>query len=433
MKKLNLYTMLALLLILLIAACGPASTQTAVPEAEEAETTANTEAEEAENTESEAGEQPANQGSQTTASGLQYIEVEAGTGAAPNTGDTVTVHYTGTLEDGTEFDSSIGGEPIEFPLGVGYVIPGWDEGIALMREGGTAQFVIPPELAYGAQDLPGIPANSTLYFDVELLSVTIQPTPPPAPPPTSIDESEYTTTESGLMYAPITPGSGESPEEGEIVTIHFVGWTEEDNAMFADSHSAQPIQFTVGREEIISGWDEAVMLMSVGEVAQFIMPPELAFGEEGLQGLVPPNARVVFELQLLEITPPPPPPVSVDEEDFEVLESGVKIFTLEEGDGASPQEGDTVTVHYRLWLEDGTQIDSSFDRDQPFPFVVGTNSTIPGWEEGVMNMVEGETAQIIVPPELGYGDVPNGPIPANSTLIFEVELLSVEPAEDSGE
>ena len=132
---------------------------------------------ETEETSSEQPEQVA--GSQTTASGLEYVEIEAGSGQAPNTGDIVTVHYTGTLEDGSEFDSSAGGEPIEFPIGVGYVIPGWDEGIALMREGGKAQLIIPAELAYGPQERPGIPANSTLYFDVELLSVSVQPTPEP--------------------------------------------------------------------------------------------------------------------------------------------------------------------------------------------------------------------------------------------------------------
>ena len=428
MKKTNVYLslLLSFLLILIIAACGPASTQTAVPEAEEHESEETGAEEEAEH-ENESSTSNS-QGSQTTASGLQYIEVEAGTGATPNPGDIVAVHYTGTLEDGTEFDSSIGGEPIEFPLGVGYVIPGWDEGIGLMREGGKAQLIIPPELAYGPQDRPGIPANSTLHFDVELVSVTVPPTPTPPPPPTSFDESDFTTTDSGIKYAVISEGDGETPEEGEIVSVHFVGWAE-DGSMIGDSRQGPPLDFAVGSEEILAGWDEAVMLMKVGEVTQFIIPSELAFGSEGIDGLVPPDTPVTFELQLLGISPPPPPPVSVDEEDFEVLESGVKIFTIEEGDGDSPQDGDTVFVHYRLWLEDGTSIDSSYERGQPFDFIVGTGSTIPGWEEGVINMVEGETAQIVVPPELGYGDVASGPIPANATLIFEVELLSIESGE----
>jgi len=108
-----------------------------------------------------------------TASGLEYTEVEAGTGAQAEAGKTVSVHYTGKLQDGKVFDSSVSrGEPITFPLGAGRVIKGWDEGIALMKAGGKAQLTIPPELAYGERGAGGvIPPNATLVFDVELVSV----------------------------------------------------------------------------------------------------------------------------------------------------------------------------------------------------------------------------------------------------------------------
>ena len=108
-----------------------------------------------------------------TASGLEYIEIEAGTGAQAEAGKTVSVHYTGKFQDGKVFDSSVSrGEPITFPLGAGRVIKGWDEGIALMKEGGKAQLVIPPDLAYGERGAGGvIPPNATLLFDVELVSV----------------------------------------------------------------------------------------------------------------------------------------------------------------------------------------------------------------------------------------------------------------------
>ena len=108
-----------------------------------------------------------------TASGLEYIEVESGTGAQAESGKTVSVHYTGKFQDGKVFDSSVSrGEPIKFPLGAGRVIKGWDEGIALMKEGGKAQLVIPPHLGYGESGAGGvIPPNATLVFDVELVSV----------------------------------------------------------------------------------------------------------------------------------------------------------------------------------------------------------------------------------------------------------------------
>jgi FKBP-type peptidyl-prolyl cis-trans isomerase len=108
----------------------------------------------------------------TSPSGLQYREDAPGEGREAKAGDTVSVHYTGTLQDGSKFDSSRDrGQPITFPLGAGHVIKGWDEGIAGMKVGGKRTLVIPPNLGYGSRGVGSIPPNSTLLFDVELVSI----------------------------------------------------------------------------------------------------------------------------------------------------------------------------------------------------------------------------------------------------------------------
>ncbi len=109
----------------------------------------------------------------TTDSGLQYVVIAEGDGATPQPGNRVYVHYVGTLEDGTKFDSSRDrGKPFNFTIGQGQVIKGWDEGVGLMQVGDRRKLIIPPDLGYGARGAGGvIPPNATLIFDVELLRI----------------------------------------------------------------------------------------------------------------------------------------------------------------------------------------------------------------------------------------------------------------------
>lgn len=238
--------------------------------------------------------------SMTTESGLQYVEIEPGTGEQAKAGDLVAVHYVGTLEDGTEFDNSLNrGAPIEFVLGKGMVIQGWDEGIAMMKEGGKATLIIPPELGYGAQGAGGvIPGNATLTFDVELVSV--QPGPPGAPEaPTAVEEADYIVTDSGLKYYDLKAGSGEPPTPGSSVIVHYTGWLTDGTKFDSSLDRGQPFSFPLGQGRVIAGWDEGVASMTPGTVRQLVIPPELGYGERGAGNVIPPNATLVFEVELL--------------------------------------------------------------------------------------------------------------------------------------
>jgi peptidylprolyl isomerase len=107
-------------------------------------------------------------------------------------------------------------------------------------------------------------------------------------------------------------------------------------------------------------------------------------------------------------------------------QSGLKYEDIVVGNGPSPQSGQEVTVHYTGTLENGNKFDSSLDRGKPFTFTIGVGQVIKGWDEGVMTMKVGGKRKLVIPPQLGYGARGVGPIPPNSTLVFEVELLDVK-------
>ena len=230
----------------------------------------------------------------TTDSGLQYEVMTIGTGEKPAATDKVEVHYHGTLLDGTVFDSSVDrGQTITF--GLNQVIKGWTEGLQLMPIGSKFKFTIIPELAYGDRDMGSIPPNSTLIFEVELFDIE----KPFVDTDFTIPTQEVT-LDSGLRYLEHIAGAGEITKVGNTVSVHYSGFLA-NGTKFDSSHDrGQPFSFTLGDYRVIKGWEEGLLNMKKGAKRTLIIPPVLGYGEKGAGGVIPPNATLMFEVELVD-------------------------------------------------------------------------------------------------------------------------------------
>ena len=226
-----------------------------------------------------------------TASGLQYQNLNYGTGYAFTSGDIVDVDYVAYLQDGNvKFESTLdpGGTPIEFAPGRKETISGLEEGVSGMRVGGERRLIIPPDLGYGLTGKPPlVPANAVLIYYVRLVQVK-----PLAP------------TDSGLQYIDLTVGTGATPKAGDTLVVNYTGWLL-DGTKFDSSldPGRTPFEFKIGQDppEVIAGWEEGLLTMNVGGKRKLIIPPELAYGEAGQGAEIPPNSTLIFDIELLQI------------------------------------------------------------------------------------------------------------------------------------
>jgi len=234
----------------------------------------------------------------TTPSGLKYKLLEMGTGKQVMPGDMVTVHYTGTLPDGTKFDSSKDrNQPFSFKVGGGQVIAGWDEGLRLLNVGDKAILTVPPGIGYGEHAMGKIPANSTLIFEIEVLETKS----PVVAVPFNIEGKEVLTTASGLKYVYIEKGNGPQAENGKTVDVHYTGYLMDGRKFDSSVERGDPISFPLGQGMVIKGWEEGIALMKVGDKMRIIIPSELGYGANGAGGVIPPNATLVFDVELMDV------------------------------------------------------------------------------------------------------------------------------------
>lgn len=327
----------------------------------------------------------------------------------PESGDEVEVHYTGTLLDGTQFDSSRDrGTPFKFTLGQGQVIKGWDLGIKTMKKGENALLTIPAELAYGeAGSPPTIPPKATLQFDVELLSWV------------SVKDI---CKDGGIFKKIVKEGEKwENPKDLDEVLVNYEVHLD-DGTLVA---KADGVEFTVEDGHFCPALSKAVKTMKKGEKVVLSVKPEYGFGEKGRpasgdEASIPANATLQITLELLSWKV-----VTNVTDDKKVVK---KI--LKEGEGYErPNEGAVVQVKLIGKLQDGTvYVKKGHDDSEPLEFKADEEQVIDGLDKAVMTMKKGEVALLTIAPEYAFGSTGSeqelAVVPPNATVTYEVELVS---------
>jgi peptidylprolyl isomerase len=227
---------------------------------------------------------------------LKIEDLIVGAGAAAKAGDTLTVEYTGWLQDQYNiqpFDKpSLHQQPFQFVLGKGEVIAGWDQGLVGMKAGGKRKLTVPPDLGYGDKGaLDGrIPPNAGLIFEVSLLN--IQSASPSILPTTSV---------TALKIEDLVVGAGAAAKPGDTLRMNYTGWLENGAKFDSSLDHGQPFEFVLGQGNVIAGWDQGIVGMKVGGKRRLTIPPALGYGANGAGNTIPPNAALIFEVELLSI------------------------------------------------------------------------------------------------------------------------------------
>jgi FKBP-type peptidyl-prolyl cis-trans isomerase FkpA len=247
-------------------------------------------------------------------------------------------------------------------------------------------------------------------------------------------------TGSGLWVYVENEGSEEKPNDGSYLTLIYEGRLL-DGTVF-DGTNGNQVSFPVPVSGLIEGWREGIPYFGRGGKGKLIVPPELGYGDQDL-GPIPGNSVLVFDMEIIDFAdaPPPPPDYSseiinymneqgLDTADAIVTESGLYIMIEDAGSDDKPTVDHFLTLNYEGYLLDGTSFDGTGGEPTTFGFPLA--QTIKGWQEGIPYFGKGGKGKLIIPPYLGYGDRDSGSIPANSILVFDIEIIDysvVPPAQ----
>lgn len=215
---------------------------------------------------------------------LIKTDIKVGNGRAAEAGDLVLVDYKGTFDDGKVFDESKGKPPLAVQIGAGRVIKGWEEGLVGMKVGGKRKLHVPSALAYGPEGRDGIPPNTDLNFEINLLGM--------------VKAGE----ESVVDKKTLKPGTGSiAVKDGDNVSITYEGRLVNGEVFDSSAkHNMEPLSFKVGEGKMVSGMETGVLGMKVGEEREITIPPDVGYGMTPPPG-IPPSSILIFKVKLLKI------------------------------------------------------------------------------------------------------------------------------------
>ncbi len=269
--------------------------------------------------------------------------------------------------------------------------------------------------------------------------------------------TDFQVTEEGLYYTVEEEGTGELPNTGDFLRVHYTGTLLNGSKFDSSKDRNEPFMFQLGKGRVISGWEIGMAKFKKGGKGVLYIPAELGYGSRDL-GDIPANSPLKFEVEILDVMDAAALQAYKEEKRRAMVErqkiaqqeaakidkvlvnkyiadnkldavktpSGLAYVIEEEGTGPQAEAGKTVSVHYHGTLTNGTVFDSSFQRGEPIEFPLGKGMVIQGWEEGLTYFKEGGKGKLIIPSTMAYGASARGQIPANSVLIFDIELVGVK-------
>uniref|UniRef100_A0AAY4B947 peptidylprolyl isomerase n=1 Tax=Denticeps clupeoides TaxID=299321 RepID=A0AAY4B947_9TELE len=311
--------------------------------------------------------------------------------------DFIRYHYNGTLLNGTLFDSShFRNQTYDTYVGYGYLIKGMDQGLLGMCVGERRSIIIPPFLAYedkgyGTQ----VPPYASLMFDVLLVDL--------------FNAKDDVTVEIQTLPEPCT----RKAVVGDYIRYHYNG-SFQDGTIFDTSYQRNSTYNTyIGMGYVIAGIDKALQGVCIGEKRRVTLPPHLAYGESGIEGLIPGSAVLIFDIHVI---------------DFHNPNDTVQIKTTHKPADCNITSSsyDLILYRYNCSLLDGTLLYSSDHYSTSSRVTLGVGKIVLGVDEGLQGMCVGERREVIIPPHFAHGEYGADGVPGSAVLMFELELLELQ-------